>query len=309
MKPEDAKKRKGGGPPVIVFTKPWQNLAIGELADLISELGFAGVELPVRPGYQVEPDQVGELLGKAVEAFEDRGLMIYSVAGEIDRATALACARAGVPVLRTMLKLDPEKSYRENVDAFRSRCREIGEVLKDSPTTIGLQNHCDDFVSSALGLIHAIDPLPDDQVSAVLDLGHTGLDGEGEEIAIDIAWPRLSLVNLKNSLRRVEGRDERGAAIWKRAWVSGREGFTNWEKAIKELSRRNYRQPICLTAEYQDESGRVVVAGKIIPYLKDDLEFLQQLIEIASRKEGEGTTKGTKNAKGAGAPIRNFKRC
>lgn len=274
-------------PPIIVFTKPWPNLAIGELADLISELGFAGVELPVRPGYQVEPDQVGELLGKAVEAFKDRGLMIYSVAGDIDRATALACARAGVPVLRTMLKLDPEKSYRENVDAFRSRCRGIGEVLKDSPTTIGLQNHCDEFVSSAMGLIHAIDPLPSDQVSAVLDLGHTGLDGEGEEIAIDIAWPRLSLVNLKNSLRRVEGRDERGAAIWKRAWVSGRDGFTNWEKAIKELSRRNYLRPICLTAEYQDESGRAVVAGDIIPYLKEDLEFLQQLIEVDSRKEAQ----------------------
>ena len=289
-------------PPIIVFTKPWQNLAIGELADLISELGFAGVELPARPGYQVEPDQVGELLGKAVEAFEDRGLMIYSVAGDLDRATALACARAGVPVLRTMLKLDPEKSYRENVDAFRSRCRQVGEVLKDSPTTIGLQNHCDEFVSSAMGLIHAIDPLPADQVSAVLDLGHTGLDGEAEEIAIDIAWPRLSLVNLKNALRRVGGRDERGAAIWKRAWVSGREGFTNWEKAIEDLSRRNYRRPICLTAEYQDESGRAVVAGEIIPYLKEDLEFLQQLIEVAFRKEGEGTTKGTKAPE---APIRN----
>ena len=280
-------------PPIIVFTKPWQHLEIGELADLVSELGFAGVELPVRPGYQVEPDQVGELLGKAVEAFEDRGLMIYSVAGDLDRPTALACARAGVPVLRTMLKLDPEKSYRENVDAFRSRCREIGEVLKDSPTTIGLQNHCDAFVSSAMGLIHAIDPLPADQVSAVLDLGHTGLDGEGEEIAIDIAWPRLSLVNLKNALRQVEGRDERGAAIWKRAWVSGRDGFTNWEKAIEELGRRNYRGPICLTAEYQDESGRAVAAGEIIPYLKEDLEFLQQLIDLHKGTKAQ-RHKGTK---------------
>lgn len=277
MKPEEAKQRNGDGPPVIVFTKPWKHLGIGELADLVSDLGFAGVELPVRPGYQVEPEEVGEGLGKAVEAFENRGLMIYSVAGDLDRATALACARARIPVLRTMLKLDPDKSYRENVDAFRNRCREIGEVIKDSPTTIGLQNHCDEFVSSAMGLIHAIDPLPADLVSAVLDLGHTGLDGEGEEIAIDIAWPRLSLVNLKNAIRRAGGRDERGATIWNRAWVPGREGFTNWEKAIKELIRRNYPRPICLTAEYQDDSGRAVVAGEIVPYLKEDLEFLQQL--------------------------------
>ena len=277
--PVNLPSTNGGGPPVIVFTKPWQHLGLGELADLVSDLGFAGIELPVREGYQVEPDRIGELLGKAVEAFEDRGLMIFSVAGDVDRATALACARAGIPVLRTMLKLDSEKSYRENVDAFRNRCREIGEVLKDSPTTIGLQNHCDEFVSSAMGLIHAIDPLPADRVSAVLDLGHTGLDGEAEDIAIDIAWPRLSLVNLKNALRRVGGRDERGAAIWNRFWVPGKKGYTNWEKAIGELSRRNYRGPICLTAEYQDASRRSVTGENIIPYLKEDLDYLQLLIE------------------------------
>ena len=266
-------------PPIIVFTKPWRRLALGELADLVSELGFDGIELPVRTGYQVEPDSVEELLKKAVEVFEERGLMIYSVAGEVDRTTALACARAGVPVLRTMLKLDPEKSYGENIEAFRRQCRRIGEVMKDSPTTIGLQNHCDEFVSSAMGLIQAIGPLPADEVSAVLDLGHTGLDGEREEIAIDIAWRRLSLVNLKNALRRDGGKDERGATIWKRAWVRGREGYTNWEKAIKELGRRNYRRPICLTAEYQDASGRAVVGEDIVPYLEEDLDFLQQLLD------------------------------
>ncbi len=45
-------------PPITVFTKPWQKLTLEELADLIKGLGFDGIELPVRPGFQVEPDSI-----------------------------------------------------------------------------------------------------------------------------------------------------------------------------------------------------------------------------------------------------------
>ena len=38
-----------------VFTKPWKEDA-PELGKRVRELGFDGVEYPVRPGYQAEPD-------------------------------------------------------------------------------------------------------------------------------------------------------------------------------------------------------------------------------------------------------------
>ena len=40
-----------------VFTKPWR-MPIGELGAFVGGLGFSGVELPVRPGFQVEPEDV-----------------------------------------------------------------------------------------------------------------------------------------------------------------------------------------------------------------------------------------------------------
>lgn len=267
------------GPPITVFTKPWDNLKIGPLAQLVAEMGFDGIELPVRTGFQVEPQSIAESLGKAVDVFQAKGLQVYSVAGELDPVTARACAQAGVPVLRTMLKLEPGKTYFENVDAFREQCRLVGESLKGSRTTIGLQNHCDQFVTSSIGILHAIDPLPGDQVSAVLDLGHTGLEGEGESIAIDIAWSRLSMINLKNAIRLPDGKDSGGAIKWNRTWVSGRKGFTSWRKAIAELAKRKYSLPICLTAEYKDESLQPLTGDAVIPFLKDDLAFLKSLIQ------------------------------
>ena len=40
-----------------VFTKPWK-MPIPELGAYVRELGFTGIELPVRPGYQVPPEAV-----------------------------------------------------------------------------------------------------------------------------------------------------------------------------------------------------------------------------------------------------------
>ncbi len=48
-----------------VFTKPW-HLPLPELAALVKGWGFDGVELPVRPGYQVTPENVRRGLPEAV---------------------------------------------------------------------------------------------------------------------------------------------------------------------------------------------------------------------------------------------------
>ena len=47
-----------------VFTKPWQKMPGEKLGELVSKLGFDAIEYPVRPGYQVEPENVREELPK-----------------------------------------------------------------------------------------------------------------------------------------------------------------------------------------------------------------------------------------------------
>ncbi len=65
-----------------VFTKPWREAGFGELARHVRKLGFDGVELPVRPGFQVSPDKVEQGLTEAVAAFGAEGLRIASVAAD-----------------------------------------------------------------------------------------------------------------------------------------------------------------------------------------------------------------------------------
>lgn len=71
-----------------VFTKPWPKLSVDELGELVSQLGFDGVELPVRPGFQLEPDQVEQELPGRRRPPDPRD-------GEFQRGDGVFCRRSG----------------------------------------------------------------------------------------------------------------------------------------------------------------------------------------------------------------------
>src|SRR5262245_36164496 len=58
------------------FEKPLQFLNYDELAEVLAELGFDGIEATVRPGGHVLPERVEDDLPRFVEALKKRGLEI-----------------------------------------------------------------------------------------------------------------------------------------------------------------------------------------------------------------------------------------
>jgi len=78
-----------------VFTKPWKSIPIPQLAETVRRLGYDGIELPVRPGFQVQPETIARQLPIAARQMADAGVKICSVAGNTDEATIAACAEAG----------------------------------------------------------------------------------------------------------------------------------------------------------------------------------------------------------------------
>ena len=69
------------------FTKVFQHMSYDELADTIAELGFDGIEAPVRPGGHVLPERVEEDLPKMMEAMEKRGLTISILTSGINEVS------------------------------------------------------------------------------------------------------------------------------------------------------------------------------------------------------------------------------
>jgi len=243
-----------------VFTKPWKTMSLPALGAFVKGMGFDGIELPVRPGYQVEPGDVTANLPKAAQILAAEGIRIFSVAGSTDEATIAACAAAGVPIIRVCLDIPPGRAYLDHEAHIQAEYDRLVPLLERYGVRIGVQNHSGRYIANAMGLRHLIERYAPAQVGAVLDPAHCALNGEIPELALDIVWSHLCMVNLKNVYwHRVNG-PEAAVAHYERRWTSGSQGLLSWETVAGELRRRDYTGPICLTAEYsaEDDVDRLI---------------------------------------------------
>ena len=71
---------------VHIFSKHLQFLDYAQMADVVARLGFDGIDLSVRPGGHVEPENVRDDLPKAVEAIGDRGLLSVMMTTRVTNA-------------------------------------------------------------------------------------------------------------------------------------------------------------------------------------------------------------------------------
>ena len=235
-----------------VFTKPWK-MPLPELGEHVRGLGFDGIELPVRPGFQVEPENVGRDLPKAARLLRDYGVSIDSVAGPTDEPTIAACAEARVPIIRICVSIPANESYLEAEARLQREYDGLVPLLDRYGVTLGIQNHCDRCVANAMHLRHLMEKYDPKHIGAVWDAAHNALNGEDPDLALDIVWSHLCLVNLKNAYwQRVNG-PEAEVAQWRHYWTTGRHGLASWPRVADELKRRGYDGVVCLTAEYSDE--------------------------------------------------------
>jgi sugar phosphate isomerase/epimerase len=262
--------------PISVFTKPWK-CSLPELAEKMASLGVDGIELPVRPGYPVTPENAPEKLPQAVAELKKQGLTVYSVAGPVDETMIKACGAAGVRILRTMIRIDKKIGYYASVDNEKRLYQSLLPLLERHGVTIGVQNHCDYWVGSALGIMHAISDFSPQQVGAVLDPAHCGLDGEPEPLAVEICWSHLIMVNLKNAFRKRLNGPEAAEPIWRTWWTTGRHGYTSWRAVAAALNERGYQGPICFCAEYSNPAGGDLTDDAVIPLLQDDIAYARSI--------------------------------
>ncbi|GAG06562.1 unnamed protein product, partial [marine sediment metagenome] len=159
-----------------VFTKAWRDMPLARLGEYVRSLGFDGIELPVRAGFQVEPEGVERDLPEAAKTLAGEGVSIFSVADGTDERTFAACAAAGVPVVRICPVL--EGPFTESMDAWRRKLDDLTPLLEEHGVTLGLQNHCDPrFVPHAMALKYLLDGRDRRHVAAVWDAAHNALEG------------------------------------------------------------------------------------------------------------------------------------
>ncbi len=252
-----------------VFSKPWKEMSLPELGTHLKGLGFDGVELPIRPGFQVEPENIAEGLPEAARVLADCGIRIGSVAAPTDEPTIVACGEAGVPIIRICPAIPREKTYQNAVADLQKEWEALVPTLDEHGVALGVQNHAGRCLPNAQAIVHALEPFDVRHACGVWDAAHEALAGTEPECALDIVWDCMRLVNLKNAYWKRTNDPEAEYAEWTWYWTSGRQGRADWRRVVGELKARGYEGDACLTAEYSAHDAVDRLTAEDIQYARE----------------------------------------
>lgn len=180
--------------PLIFFSKTVQKTSYERTAEVVAEVGWQGIELPLRAKGQIEPERVEDELPKMVEALKKRGLVVGLITTDIvgpdtpHAEKVLRTAKAlGITRYRMgITRYDLDQPIRAQLDALKPRCRDLAAMNKQLGVRGGWQNHsgaryvgC--TVWDLFELMRDLDPAA---LGVCFDIGHATLEG-GKSWAVD----------------------------------------------------------------------------------------------------------------------------
>ena len=265
-----------------IFTKPWKDLKIINLAQLVKKLGFNGIEIPVRDGYQVTPNNYKTELALAVKILNDYGLYIGSVAPtnyqDIDEEYIEILSNNNISLFRVCLKIDMSVGYLKSEQIIKNFFDKILPVLEKYNVCIGVQNHCNYNIGSAIGVMHLIEEYDKKYIGAVYDPAHCAIDGEPVDMGYNIIKSKIKLVNFKSAYYRRTNITNCTEANWKVTWTTSKDSGYSWKQMVDCLKVNKYIGDICMPAEYSNPYDEGQLMGDvIIPFVKYDLEYIKYL--------------------------------
>ena len=260
---------------IIGFSKPFQTLSFDDTADLVAEVGWAGIECPVRPKGQIIPEHAEDELPKLVEALRKRKLELSIIATDIRSVTQPYTEK----ILRVAAKIGirhyrlGETHYRADVsisqqlDEIKARLRDLAALNKELGLCAGWQNHSgSDYMGAPVwdiyGVIKDFDPR---YISNFFDIAHATIEG-------GLSWPVQARL-MQPFLGAVFVKDftwQRSAKGWREEWCPLGEGMVHRE-FFQTLGKSSFTGLINQHHEYKLGEGKTMVTA-----LRKDLRTLQE---------------------------------
>jgi sugar phosphate isomerase/epimerase len=255
------------------FEKPLQFLPFDELADLMAELGFAGIEATVRPGGHVLPERVEEDLPKFVEALKKRGLeitILTSGVSSVDQPhtekVLRTAARLGIQRYRMLWwRYDLKKPIWPQVEALRPVLKDLVALNREVGISGLYQNHAGaNMVGASLWDIYElIKDYPPKDIGLAYDIRHA-------QVEAGLAWPtQFQLVQSHVTAVCVKDFDWNNGGVKSVPLGDGRVD----RKIMSLLKETKFTGPMSVHVEYFAGSSRDKTA--IAEALQKDFETLR----------------------------------
>ncbi|MAI72854.1 MAG: hypothetical protein CMM01_18370 [Rhodopirellula sp.] len=264
--------------PICVFTKPFNSLSFDELADRIAELGFDGIEAPIRKGGHVEPEQVEQKLPALVEALKKRDLEITIMTSDVNdpddpttERVLRTAATLGIKRYRMKyFKYDLKQSVLSQIDQWRPKLKQLAAMNHDFGLTGVYQNHAGtNYLGAPLwDLRMALQGIAPSDIGVAYDIRHATAEG-------GMSWP-VTFNMIQPSIDTVYVKD----FVWKEgkkpANVPLGDGRID-PIFFRTLTGSGFNGPISLHEEYLDHRNPDLVPQHLAA-IKADLATLRTML-------------------------------
>jgi sugar phosphate isomerase/epimerase len=265
----------------VLFTKLFRGRSLDEIGSCAAELGFDGIDLLIRPGFQVEPD-APERVKDAVEILSRFGLSVPMATTDITDPRALpaerilaACAENGIKIVRLgYWKYDPVSGYAASAERARGHLDLLAPIAEKTGIQLAVQLHGDTVHASGAQTAALLADRDPALIGAYPDPGNQVVQDGREDwrVTFDVLKPWLCCVGVKNGGWFPGELAETGQRHWRSDWMSLAEGMVPWDDIIASLRQSEYSGPLSFHSHYEVPFRQVMALTRL------DLDYARMRI-------------------------------
>ena len=237
----------------VYFTKTLPALDALQWVTWCQSVGLDGLDLAVRPGYPVNPDNVRKILPKWISVLRRENLFIQIVTAPVDlihsedpRAVDIfeACKSAGIPAVKIGY-FNFQGQYEANYRKARSALEGFARLAERTGVKACYHTHSGrNLGNNGAGLRLLLEGIDPHYIGAFLDTGHLALGGGPFDLEVGIIKPWFSLLAIKDiSWSNTEG-------VWSNKIVPVNNGIVKWNDVGSTLKAHSFQGVVSLHGEY-----------------------------------------------------------
>jgi sugar phosphate isomerase/epimerase len=257
-----AKEQSMKGPMVCVFSKHLQFLDYEELASTCKALNLDGVDLTVRNGGHVLPENVARDLPAAVEAIRAQGLEVPMITTRLNdgadpdaRPILEAASKLGIPYFRIDgLRYDRTGDPFAKIPEFTKMLASLTKIAENLSMTAGYHNHSGhrNMAGPLWDLHHILHETDSPHLGSNFDVGHAKIEGGlgAWETNARLLAPHVKMMAAKDFVWE-DGRPR---------WVPLGEGHVDLTGFLRIMRGSAFAGPISIHVEYDLDSDEAMIA-------------------------------------------------
>lgn len=279
-------------PEVHIFSKHLQFLDEQDMAQAAADMGFAGVDLTVRPGGHVLPEQVKTALPRAVKAIQSAGLKplmittaVESAEHSTDRKVLETAASLGIKYYRmNWYKYLENKSIPESIRHYQQQMKALSQLNKELSLVGCYQNHAGGQMGASIWeLWEMLKSANQEYMGVQYDIRHATVEGGlSWKSGLRLIHPYIKTVVIKD----FKWAEQDGK--WQVQNTPLGEGMVDFNSYFSLLKKYQIQVPFCLHMEYPlggAEHGADKLSTKqqvVFDAMKRDLQTLKTMWQSAS---------------------------